>query len=355
MDRGLLDVSYMRQTTGVLLCAVLVAGCAGTLDGNAAPPDAGEDSGDAAPPDAPPDELQTAMWGVASASLPFLAKGAADWIDAQACTSCHAVPVALWSHARARDKGLAIDATDLADTTTWAIEQTLADKITATGAEANLDGAYQLVLGRDSQIPAQSYEDLAQKIERGQVADGSWPAGGQLILQRRSATEIQVSSTMTALLALHEMGRTGTVIDNGLASLQPWLTGGSAIASTEALALRAMIEHEFGAAGDDQSSIDALLARQNADGGWSWLDGEASDALATGQVLYALARVGITDPAPIRAAWMFLKSTQQPDGSWVVPSTKQGIDGPLYTSNQWGSGWAVIGLLETLPGTAPSP
>jgi len=340
----------MHFTT--VLLVIGCAGCLGEIDSGPAPTHDGDDA-NTPPPDAAPDELALEMWSVTAASLPFLAHGAADWIETQACTSCHAVPVAVWSQATARDRGLAIDDGALASTTTWAIDNTLADKIVMTGAEANLDGAYQLILGRDDRIAAASYEDLALKVERGQVADGSWPPGGQLVLQRRPATEIQAASTMTALLALDAMGRSGPVIDRGLTSLQPWLTGGADITSIEALELRLMIEHRFGAPGDDQATLAACLARQHPDGGWSWIDGEASDALATGQVLYALARIGFTDPGPIRAAWAFLRDTQQADGSWRVPSTKQGIDGPLYTADQWGTGWAAIGLLDSLPGDPP--
>jgi hypothetical protein len=149
------------------------------------------------------------------------------------------------------------------------------------------------------------------------------------------------------------MGRTGAIIDASLANLEPWISGGEPVESAEALALRMVIEHRFRSQAEYEASLETLLGRQNTDGGWGWLDGEASDPLATGQVLYFLARTGFADPAPIRAAWTFLRDSQQDNGSWTVQSTKKDVGAALYTSNQWGTGWAAIGILSTLPGDAP--
>src|SRR5207244_6857993 len=66
----------------------------------------------------------------------------------------------------------------------------------------------------------------------------------------------------------------------------------------------------------------ALKAAQQSDGGWNSLDGLASDAYSTGQVLLALKEAGGVEVQD--AAWQrgiaYLLRTQAPDGSWHVAS-----------------------------------
>jgi hypothetical protein len=221
---------------------------------------------------------------------------------------------------------------------------------TEQGGPANLDGAYQLILGRDRSGAelAALYEGLADMIVSGQSADGSWPPQGQLPRQRRPAIETQVASTMTALLALRSIGRNGSALERGLASLDAWKASTDPIESTEALLLRMLVEYELGTRDAFSVQLAALLARQQSDGGWSWRAGEPSDAFATGQVLAALGMIGERNDVPIQRAWLFLRATQRADGSWLVPSTKVTVMGPQPESIQWGTGWAAIGILSTL-------
>jgi ankyrin repeat protein len=65
-----------------------------------------------------------------------------------------------------------------------------------------------------------------------------------------------------------------------------------------------------------------LKATQQADGGWSSLDGRSSDAYSTGETLYALHQAGGIAVSDV--AWQrgidYLLRTQAPDGSWHVTS-----------------------------------
>ena len=106
--------------------------------------------------------------------------------------------------------------------------------------------------------------------------------------------------------------------------------------------------------------ITAILEKQNADGGWSQLDGLPSDSWATGQALVALNSVG--DVALSEAAFQkgirFLLRTQFDDGSWYVRSRAWPFQ-PHFESefphgkDQWisagGTAWATMALLLTLP------
>lgn len=52
----------------------------------------------------------------------------------------------------------------------------------------------------------------------------------------------------------------------------------------------------------------------------------------------------------IRGGASFLRKTQQEGGSWPVHGTKKDKRGRVEpTATYWGSCWAVLGLLETLP------
>jgi squalene-hopene/tetraprenyl-beta-curcumene cyclase len=83
-----------------------------------------------------------------------------------------------------------------------------------------------------------------------------------------------------------------------------------------------------------------LLARQNQDGGWG-LEKQKSDALATGQTLYALKLAGHTDAeSAIARATTWLVKHQGDDGAWRTVRNGQG-------GAEKGEGmWAVLGLVS---------
>jgi len=130
----------------------------------------------------------------------------------------------------------------------------------------------------------------------------------------------------------------------------------------ERLVLRLLIARKFGKPQDADERLNELLARQAAHGGWSANpeQHQPGDACATGQSLYALCLAGNGDEkvkAAIERACKFLLTKQEKDGSWTVPSTafhppssKPGRDkrtDAVYT--YWGTAWATLGLLQTLP------
>jgi len=99
----------------------------------------------------------------------------------------------------------------------------------------------------------------------------------------------------------------------------------------------------------------ALIALQHADGGWSSNPRLASDALSTGEALWALHQCGMlstSDPVYQRGA-KYLLSTQWSDGSWYVRSRSPKFQ-PYFQSgfpfdhDQWisstGTAFAVMAL-----------
>lgn len=108
----------------------------------------------------------------------------------------------------------------------------------------------------------------------------------------------------------------------------------------------------------------ALLKLQRPDGGWAQLPALDSDAYATGQALYALARAAelpVTDPAWQRGV-RFLLKTQGDDGTWRVarrafPFQPTMDSGFPHHRDSWisatATSWVVMALTQALPaGTA---
>lgn len=285
---------------------------------------------------------------IAKRSLPFIKEKGLAWIEDRQCASCHQIPSMLWSLKSAVKAGLD-DGQETAEWTPWAAdwkhwnqtgEKEGVDKVSA----ANIDTMAALLLGRDAAVsPAPAWTtDFRAQILKNQQGDGSWKAGGQLPLGKRPPREIHEVTTMWTLLALQ--GYTGQEVpaemlkkaDDYLAKAQPGQ-------STEWHVLKLLLKS------DDTALRETLLKLQHEDGGWGWLSQEPSDAFGTGLALYALARTGLpTDHAARQKAVQFLKKTQQPDGSWAVPSTRARDKNKVNkTATYWGTAWAVIGLLET--------
>jgi hypothetical protein len=106
-----------------------------------------------------------------------------------------------------------------------------------------------------------------------------------------------------------------------------------------------------------QTRTRELMEMQRADGGWGQSPNLASDAYATGQVLYTLHELGrpASDPV-IRKGIAFLLRTQAEDGTWHVKSRAMKIQpyfesGFPYGHDQWisqsGTAWAAMALAMT--------
>ena len=286
-------------------------------------------------------------------SLPFLQKEGVRWIEERKCVSCHQVPFFLWALREADGRGFEVDEAALDGWTRWAIDQVFHEAEQdgrAKAASLNVDTIYQLVLGnRSASQHEESIDALRELLLEAQQEDGSFQAQGQLPGQRRDERETDRVSTLWAALALAPVGDRAeraycTARDHGGETTE-WL-------ATQILARRALESKRRA-----EPCVSVLLERQNADGGWGWKCGEASDAMATGQALYAIGQRG--DPRTrdaVSRAWCFLVETQGEDGSWSVPSTlssKGGAAAP--TSIYWGSAWAVIGLAKSLPAPTAEP
>jgi hypothetical protein len=104
----------------------------------------------------------------------------------------------------------------------------------------------------------------------------------------------------------------------------------------------------------------ALLSQQRKDGGWAQLPTLETDAYATGQVMYALARAAKhpTTSREWQQGLRYLLSTQLDDGTWhvvsrAIPFQPTMDSGFANRRDGWISGaatsWAVLAMAEALP------
>lgn len=285
---------------------------------------------------------------IARRSLPFVKEKGLAWIEDRQCASCHQIPAMLWSLNSAAKLGLDPERKETTVWTPWAADwrhwnQTKdkdgVDKVSA----GNIDTMVFLLLGRDEGItpaPAWTAEFHAQ-ILKNQQPDGSWKAGGQMPLGKRPPREIHEVTTMWTLLALKSYAGEEVSADVQKRA-DDFLSKSQMGQSTEWHVVRLLLKPA------DAALREALLKSQHEDGGWGWLTQEPGDAFGTGIALYALAKTGLpTTHEALQRAIAFLKNSQQPDGSWPVPSTRARDKNKINkTATYWGTTWAVIGLLE---------
>jgi hypothetical protein len=356
-----------------LLAAVLLAG--------AGPAQAGDN-----PPKT--DDVRKAV----ERSLPFLEEKGVAWMRERGCVTCHQTAFLIWTHGEAQRRGFPVDRRKLNEWTNWALLQVIALSDSPDG-DNGADTLSQILLGRDPASPwfdkpsrwygrtVDPYENVLKHLLRAQTPDGRWIAGGQ----SGNPDEIPTAWALLALASRDEfMNATGPgtdtrrtvqaalkrLVDPNNEALPKardkalaWLQStepGKADDLNERLVLRLLIARKFGKPKEADDRLKELLARQNADGGWSADPKlrQPSDAFATGQSLYALGLAGNGDEAAaVERAGKFLVAAQQPNGSWLVPSTafhpssgrpeRDKKTDEVYT--YWGTAWATLGLLHTLP------
>ncbi len=219
------------------------------------------------------------------------------------------------------------------------------------------DTLAQLLLGQPAagtdHEAKESYAAVRSLLLEHQEPDGSWHAQGQLPgLKWAGEPEMHEATTMWSLLAISQESSADPGLVRSRQLAVESLKKAAPRATLQTLALRVIVAAKFGAPTEKEALLKELLGRQKADGGWSWMkDSSGSDAFATGQALYALGFVGQNgQETAVRRAWEFLLQSQEKDGRWEVP--QEAINrGPrkLNVYTYWGTAWAVIGMLQSLP------
>ena len=281
-------------------------------------------------------------------AVPYLKASGVKWMKKRDCVSCHQITSMLWSLNAAAKVGIKVDDGKLTEWSDWSREK-MADLENDPKKKPPVDNMIQLLLGRGGSDHAKYPESEFAEFPRwimAQRTNGFWKAGGQLPRQKRPGRETDEVTTMWTILALTPYARDEShAID--FQAARSWLTKGKPGISTEWWAVRALTELNGKLRTKHKEK---LLSLQNEDGGWGFIAGQNSDALATGMALYALSKLQVpSESRSIRRARSHLAGSQRINGSWEVPSTKKANkeeSNPI--SNYWGTGWAVIGLAASL-------
>jgi hypothetical protein len=297
--------------------------------------------------------------------LPFLEKSSSAWRSERKCVTCHQVPFAVWALTEGKARGFTtVDARKVDDLTAWAFDwcATDAPKGEKTGGH-HLTSVFMIL----SQSGAAASDDAVKVyplfesfFAKRQKPDGSWREGRQIRITdaQREADDVD---TMWTLLAIRSLERLGDKLSadtrKGLAGERDrglkFLKDAKPEKRIDWLALRVLVAKEYETPERAKELLRELLAEQNADGGWGYVRSGESYAHTTGEVLYCLGVMGMGErDAAVKKAWKYLVRTQEQDGWWHCKtrelfSTKP--DTVRDTSIHWGTGWATIGLLHTLP------
>jgi squalene-hopene/tetraprenyl-beta-curcumene cyclase len=283
--------------------------------------------------------------------LAHVDKAGQAWLKERKCIGCHHGAFMLWTFNEAKQRGFAIDAKKLDEMNNQVLTMFVTDKAEMEKNKSGQVRGAQVILAQAGAAPSDpKLTDMLKEarayILKRQQDDGSWKYAGQT--QERPAQEANETTTMWAFLALSASSDGDEAAARERAKV--WLEKNRTGTGNEALVLRLLLEQKFGAPEKAKGLLEELIARQNTDGGWSWSTTRKSDPFATGQSLYALGSLGrgSDDPA-VQKAWKFLLAAQKPDGSWFAPTKKD--NGGSAIASYWGSTWAVMGLVKTLPAT----
>jgi ankyrin repeat protein len=316
----------------------------------------------------------------AARNLALFQSSQKNWFEVQRCDSCHHQFQPALAYRAAREHGIPFDETIARADAARAFGYADIDKLVQYSwiIEPGVADAYQLIAADAAGVrPSLGTAVMARLLIARQNRGGDWPS------HRQRPPSSYSNVTFTALgvraIQLYAHPSQKAELAEHVALARRWFLAHQPVDTEE----RSYKLLGLKWSGGDRASIDAAardLARtQEADGGWTSLDGRVSDAYSTAQALVALHNGGgvpITDRNWQRGIDWLLK-TQAADGSWHT-ATRLYPPAPLsppyfesglpYGHDQFlsaqGGAWAVIALAdalgsdkrvipEPLPGVAP--
>jgi len=273
----------------------------------------------------------------------------------------------VWALSEAKGRCYAVDAGSFADTVKWTKERLATiDKPRDTrpgwsmvSTPAVYLAVMALAVPTQDALSADELKQIAGHLLRHQETDGSW-AWSSAPAKNRPPPVFESDEVVT-LLAYVALGphvptdpKEKSDARDGRDKAAAWLGKVKPAGTTQALALRLFRDVRADKPEKElRPQVDALLARQNKDGGWGQDRDLASDAYATGQALYFLALAGVKpDRAEVRRGVSFLVATQKEDGSWPMTSRAHPGENPARNPvpiPYFGSAWATLGLMRNAP------
>jgi N-acyl-D-amino-acid deacylase len=257
-------------------------------------------------------------------------QGATNYLTHRQCFSCHHQALPVMAMMLAQQRGLPIDKARLKEQVDFTLQDfTKKRELVAKGqgvGGANTTIGYALMMLESAQYkPDETTTAMVEFLLKQQKDDGRW----QVSANRPPSESNNITTTAVAVRGLRAFAtteqreRANAAIDHA----RKWLLNASAPDTEEKVFRLLGLKWADATKQQVQAAADALLATQNANGGWAQLPDMQSDAYATGSALFALHEAGgvsITNPAYQRGI-AFLLKTQNPDGSWVVKTRSRPI------------------------------
>ncbi len=299
-------------------------------------------------------------------SLPLLQQSGVEFTRRRGCVSCHQQSHVAVVAGMARSRGFAVDE-QLAARERDAVAAFFAAKpevLAGLGLDPLLAPWTLWGWEAEGQAPGPLSDALVHYLVLLQTADGNWRTPGY----RPPADASHFTFTALALRGLQTYAPPGrrAEIQTRIDRARGWLLTATA-ADTEDLVWQLLGLHWSAAGADPVRKVaERLLGEQRADGGWGQLPTLPSDAYASGEALYALREAGAVGPShpAFRRAVAFLLRTQEPDGSWFVPTRTFPVI-PYFTCgfphgraqfiSTSATCWATMALLSSVPGSYGAP
>jgi ankyrin repeat protein len=312
------------------------------------------------------DPSSTQIREAATKAVAIIQKGQTNWYMKASCVSCHQQVFPALAFQSAREHGITVDerAAHADAAAAFSFYSNLPRAVEYTYViDPPLSDGYALIAAHAAGLrPSLVTAVYARLIAARQEADGHW----ETIDERPPESYSPFTATAVALRAVQLYAHPSQRAEVGIRTKKAlqWLVTHQPHATEDRVyQLRGALW-----AGADQSTrqtmATALKATQEADGGWSSLDGRSSDAYSTGQVLVALhdaAGLDAGDPA-WRPGIEYLLKTQTSDGSWHVVSRLHppAVVSPPYFEtghpcghdqfiSMMGNSLAVMALARALP------
>lgn len=276
-------------------------------------------------------ELRPRIEAALPGTLKLLQASAAEYTRQRDCFSCHHQALPSMALALAHQHGWKIDREGLTAQAQFTVDyfEPRQEKLSQGSGVVGgpYTAGYALATLTAAERPADATSAaLVQYLLKVQEDDGRWR-----IRARRPPLEAShFTATALAVRGLNDHRKAEStepdssedVIQAAIHKARQWLSESEPVSNEDRI-FQLLGLHWSGAEREQLAKRgQALLATQQADGGWEQEPGLGSDAYATGQALVALRQSGClaADDLRYRRGVQFLLGTQQEDGSWLVES-----------------------------------
>ena len=299
-------------------------------------------------------------------SLPLLRATSTRMMSDGGCVACHAQPLIGTAVNMAHSKGWTVPAAPSdAEVIGPFLSARLAQLIQLRDGGGLPDGLLYatLLLAGERAEQGRTTDSIAHFLSAKQRQEGNWRGVGGT---RAPIQDGDVSRTALAIRALTVYGtpaRAGEYHAR-VSRATAWLASQTPVSTEDRVMQLLGLHWADTEARLRQTRMRELLSLQRPDGGWSQTPHLASDAYATGQVLFTLRELGAqAHDAALQRGASYLLRTQQADGSWYVRSRAMKIQpyfdsGFPYEHDQWisaaATAWAAMGLTATALEPAPT-